>query len=63
LAEYLDLADYVLIAEAVLGVSAQSIARWAGIGLADSALQAQREGSFAVVESCLGVVSVMARAE
>jgi death-on-curing protein len=38
--EYLDLADYLLIAEAVLGVPAEEIARWPGIGLADSALQA-----------------------
>jgi len=32
LAEYLDLADYLLIAEAVLGVPAETIARWPGIG-------------------------------
>jgi hypothetical protein len=38
--EYLDLADYLLIAEAVLGVAAEEIARWPGIGLADSALHA-----------------------
>jgi len=38
--EYLDLADYLLIAEAVLGVPAEEIARWPGIGLADSALHA-----------------------
>ncbi|MGH7100656.1 MAG: type II toxin-antitoxin system death-on-curing family toxin, partial [Stellaceae bacterium] len=38
--EYLDVADYLLIAEAVLGVSAEQIARWPGIGLADSALHA-----------------------
>ena len=37
---YLDLADYLLIAEAVLGVSAEEIARWPGIGLAESALHA-----------------------
>jgi len=38
--EYLDLADYLLIAEAVLGVPAEEIALWPGIGLADSALHA-----------------------
>ncbi len=38
--EYLDLADYLLIAEAVLGMPAEEIAGWAGIGLADSALHA-----------------------
>lgn len=38
--EYLDLADYLLIAEAVIGVPAEQIARWPGIGLADSALHA-----------------------
>ena len=40
MAEYLDLADYLLIAEAVLGVPAEQIARWPGIGLAESALHA-----------------------
>jgi death-on-curing protein len=40
LAEYLDLADYLLIAEAVVGVPAEQIARWPGIGLAESALHA-----------------------
>jgi death on curing protein len=44
LAEYLDLADYLLIAEAVLGVPAESIARWPGIGLAESALHAPAAG-------------------
>ena len=38
--ECLDLADYLLIAEAVLGVPAEEIALWPGIGLADSALHA-----------------------
>lgn len=38
--EYLDVADYLLIAEAVLGVPAEEIARWPGIGLAESALGA-----------------------
>jgi death-on-curing protein len=40
LAKYLDLADYLLIAEAVLEVPAETIARWPGIGLAESALSA-----------------------
>jgi death-on-curing protein len=44
LAEYLDLADYLLIAEAVLGVPAESIAHWPGIGLAESALHAPAAG-------------------
>jgi hypothetical protein len=45
LTEYLDLADYLLIAEAVLAVPAEDIARWPGIGLADSALHAPAAGS------------------
>jgi len=44
LTEYLDLADYLLIAEAVLGMPADEIARWPGIGLADSALHAPAAG-------------------
>ena len=40
MARYLDLADYLLIAEVVLGVPAETIARWPGIGLAESALHA-----------------------
>jgi len=40
LATDLDLADYLLIAEAVLGIPAEQIARWPGIGLAESALNA-----------------------
>jgi death on curing protein len=47
--EYLDLADYLLIAEAVLGVAAEDIARWPGISLAESALHAPAAG-FAGVE-------------
>jgi death-on-curing protein len=43
LAEYLDLVDYLLI-EAVLGVPAETIARWPGFGLAESALHAQAAG-------------------
>jgi death-on-curing protein len=42
--EYLDVADYLLIAEAVLGVPAEEIARWPGIGLAASALHAPAAG-------------------
>ncbi len=49
MAEYLDLADYLLIAESVLGVPAETIARWPGIGLAESALHAPGMG-FAGVE-------------
>lgn len=40
MAEYLDLADYLLIAEAVLGADAETLARLPGIGLAESALAA-----------------------
>jgi death-on-curing protein len=43
-AALLDLADYLLIAEAVLGVPAETIAGWPGIGLADSALNAPGMG-------------------
>lgn len=42
--KYLDLADYLLIAEAVVGVPAEHIARWSGIGLAESALHAPAAG-------------------
>jgi death-on-curing protein len=38
LIEYVDLADYLSIAERVLQVDAKVLARGAGIGLADSAL-------------------------
>jgi len=44
LTEYLDLVDYLLIAEEVLGVPAETIARWPGIGLAESALSAPAMG-------------------
>jgi death-on-curing protein len=44
LAQYLDLADYLLIAEAVLGIPAETIARWPGVGLAESALHAPAMG-------------------
>ena len=44
MAAYLDLADYLLIAEAVLGVAAEKIARWPRIGLAESALHAPAAG-------------------
>jgi hypothetical protein len=40
LTEYLNLGDFLLIAEAVLGVPAERIAEWPGIGLAESALSA-----------------------
>lgn len=42
--EYLDVADYLLIAEAVLGVPAQELGRWPAIGLAESALHAPAAG-------------------
>lgn len=41
---YLELADYLLIAERVLGLPAQAIANFDRIGLADSALAAPRAG-------------------
>ena len=41
---YLEPADYLLIAEAVLGIPAERIARFDRIGLADSALAAPRAG-------------------
>lgn len=49
MAEYLDVADFLLIAEAVLGVPAERIADWPGVGRADSALQAPA-ASFGGVE-------------
>lgn len=48
--EYLDLADYLLIAEQVLGIRAESIARFDRIGLASSALAAP-QSSFAGIEA------------
>jgi death-on-curing protein len=47
---YLELADYLLIAEAVLRLPAELVAGFDRIGLADSALAAPR-GSFAGVEA------------
>lgn len=47
--EYLDVADFLLIAEAVLGVPAERIADWPGVGRAESALQAPA-ASFGGVE-------------
>ena len=41
---YLELADYLLIAEAVLGVSAEFIADFNRIGLANPALAAPQAG-------------------
>lgn len=52
--EYLDLADYLLIAEVVIGVPAEEIVRWPGIGRADSALHAPAAG-FGGVELCADV--------
>jgi death-on-curing protein len=51
---YLDLADYLLVAEAVLGVDAEDVARFAGIALAESALHAPAAG-FGDVEFHPGV--------
>jgi death-on-curing protein len=48
LTDYLDLADYLLIAEEVLGVPAETIAGWPGVGLAESALSAPAMGFGAV---------------
>jgi death on curing protein len=50
LTAYLELADDLLIAEAVLGLPAERIAGFNRIGLADSALAAPR-GSFAGAEA------------
>jgi hypothetical protein len=41
---YLDLVDYLLIAERVLGLPAEAIAKFNRIGLADSALAAPQAG-------------------
>lgn len=41
---YLDLADYLLIAERVLGLPAEAIANFDRIGLAESALAAPQAG-------------------
>lgn len=47
---YLELADYLLIAERVLGVAAETIANFNRIGLAESALAAPQAG-FGEVEA------------
>ena len=47
---YLELVDYLLIAERVLGLPAQAIANFDRIGLAESALAAPQAG-FAGVEA------------
>ncbi|MCL4555026.1 MAG: hypothetical protein M1565_07850 [Actinobacteria bacterium] len=47
---YLDLADYLLLAEAVLGVKASELAYAADLGLAESALVAPA-ASFEVLDS------------
>lgn len=44
MAEHLDLADYLLIAEEVLGVPAETIAGWPGVGLAGYASSAPVAG-------------------
>jgi death on curing protein len=44
LTAYLDLADHLIIAEAVLDIPAEVIAQWPGIGLAASALHAPAAG-------------------
>ena len=55
---YLDLADYLLIAEAVLGVPAELIADFNPIGLADSALAAPRAGLMGIpVALCAAATS------
>jgi death-on-curing protein len=41
---YLELADYLLIAERILGIPAESIARFDRVGLASSALAAPQAG-------------------
>jgi death-on-curing protein len=46
---YLELADYLLIAESVLGVPAEAIANFDRIGLAQSALAAPQAGFGGVV--------------
>ena len=47
--EFLDLADFLLIAEAFMGISAETLARVSRIDLAESALAAPR-ASFGGVE-------------
>ncbi len=42
---YLELADYLLIAEAVLGIPAEIISKFDRIGLAESALRQSRQRS------------------
>jgi death on curing protein len=49
---YLELADYLLIAERVLGLPAEAIANFDRIGLAESALAAPRAG-FGGIEAYL----------
>jgi hypothetical protein len=41
LTSYLDLADFLLIAEDVLGPPAEAIAGWRGVAVAESALSAR----------------------
>ncbi len=53
---YLELADYLLIAERVLGIPAEVIANFNRIGLADSALAAPEAG-FGGVEAYLDLAT------
>lgn len=43
--QYLDIGDYLVIAEATLGVPAEELARYANLGLVDSALHAPSAGT------------------
>ena len=43
--EYLSLGDYLVIAEATLGIPAEELARYANLGLVDSALHAPAAGA------------------
>ena len=41
LTQYLDLADFLLIAEDVLGLPAEAMGGWRGVGVAESVLSAR----------------------
>lgn len=43
--QYLELGDYLVIAEATLGIPAEELARYANLGLVDSALHAPAAGT------------------
>ncbi len=47
--KYLDLGDYLTIAELILGIDGELLAKGVGIGLADSALAAP-QASFGGIE-------------